>query len=292
MGDEGTSPAMDTDHPARWPLGRLLGGPEHDAYGAIEDEFNESLDTSLRPRGPDLLYALVAELGRPAGAVAFDIGCGVGRYSIELARRFHFTVRAFDPAKREIEIARARLADAARKAPTLAGRVTFEPGTVEHLPAESASADLVWCRDVLSLVEELPAAYAEIRRVLKPGGHALVYQMFATELLEPAEAAWLLPTMGCFRDSMDPAHVESAITGAGLSIHRRIVLGTEWGEYDQEHAGKPGRKLLHAGRLLRDPDRYIARFGQANYDIALGDCLWHVYRLIGKLSGRVYLLSA
>ena len=28
------------------------------------------------------------------------------------------------------------------------------------------------------------------------------------------------------------------------------------------------------------------------YDIALGDCLWHIYRMIGKLSGRIYLLTA
>ena len=48
----------------------------------------------------------------------------------------------------------------------------------------------------------------------------------------------------------------------------------------------------HAARLLRDPERYIARFGRQNYDIKLGDCLWHVYRMIGKLSSRVYLLSA
>jgi hypothetical protein len=27
------------------------------------------------------------------------------------------------------------------------------------------------------------------------------------------------------------------------------------------------------------------------YDIMLGDCLWHVNRMIGKLSPRVYLLS-
>ncbi len=28
------------------------------------------------------------------------------------------------------------------------------------------------------------------------------------------------------------------------------------------------------------------------FDIKLGDCLWHIYRMIGKLSSRVYLLSA
>jgi hypothetical protein len=52
------------------------------------------------------------------------------------------------------------------------------------------------------------------------------------------------------------------------------------------------RHLLHAARLLRDPERYVARFGKQNYDIKLGDCLWHVYRTIGKLSSRAYLFSA
>jgi hypothetical protein len=50
--------------------------------------------------------------------------------------------------------------------------------------------------------------------------------------------------------------------------------------------------LLHAARLLRAPERYIAQFGQVAYDIKLGDCLWHIYRMIGKLSPRIYLLSA
>jgi hypothetical protein len=70
------------------------------------------------------------------------------------------------------------------------------------------------------------------------------------------------------------------------------VLGSEWGEYYHEHVPERGRHLLHAARLRRDPERYIGRFGKQNYDIKLGDCLWHIYRMIGKLSSRVYLLSA
>jgi hypothetical protein len=45
-------------------------------------------------------------------------------------------------------------------------------------------------------------------------------------------------------------------------------------------------------RLLHDPDRYIERFGRRNYELKLADCLWHVYRLVGKLSSRIYVLSA
>ena len=49
--------------------------------------------------------------------------------------------------------------------------------------------------------------------------------------------------------------------------------------------------MLHASRLLRDPERYVAQFGQAAYEIVLGDCLWHVYAMIGKLERRIYVLT-
>ncbi len=120
----------------------------------------------------------------------------------------------------------------------------------------------------------------------------LVYQMFCTHRMGPREAAWLLPTMGCVEANMRPDYAEAAMQDAGFRIEERIVLGTEWGEYGEERSGKGSRNLLHAARLLNEPDRYIERFGQENYDIALGDCLWHVYRLIGKLSDRVYILSS
>jgi hypothetical protein len=138
----------------------------------------------------------------------------------------------------------------------------------------------------------LDGAYREFRRVLKPGGRAVIYQTFATSLLEPGEAAFLLPAMGCSASAMRPENTEAAINRAGLRIERRVVLGSDWGEYYQEHAPERCGHLLHAARLLREPERYIARFGKQNYHIKLGDCLWHVYRMIGKLSSRVYPLSA
>lgn len=264
----------------------------YDSYGRIEEQFNDALDQSLHPRGPEMLYDLVAELGLQAGDVAIDVGCGEGRHAIELAKRFRLSVLGVDPVPRHIDIATRDLAQEAAADPALGSAARFQLGSAEELPAMSASVDLVWCRDVLVHVEDLDAAYAEFRRVLKLDGHALVYQMFTTDRLEPREAGWLLPTMGCVPANMRPEYTEGAIRAAGLQIERCVVLGTEWGEYAQERAGKGGRKLLHSARLLRDPGRYIQQYGQENYDIALGDCLWHIYRLIGKLSDRVYLLSA
>lgn len=38
----------------------------HDAYDLIEEEFNQQLDESLDPSGPDSLFGYVAEMGLPA----------------------------------------------------------------------------------------------------------------------------------------------------------------------------------------------------------------------------------
>jgi SAM-dependent methyltransferase len=263
----------------------------YDAYPRIEAEFQAALETSLEPRGPELLYDLVSDLRFPTGAIAVDVGCGEGRHTVKLAERFGFTVTGFDPVQRHIELANEELAAAAEQRPELARRVRFQLGKAEALPVEEGSVDLIWCRDVLVHVATLDLAYAEFRRILREGGRALVYQMFGTDRLEPREAEWLWKTAGVIPTSAEPDRTDAAIAAAGLHVEACIDVGTEWGEWTQEQAGKGSRQLLHASRLLRAPERYVAQFGQAAYDIMLGDCLWHVYGMIGKLTRRVYLLS-
>ena len=40
----------------------------------------------------------------------------------------------------------------------------------------------------------------------------------------------------------------------------------------------------------REPERYRAEFGDAAYDVMLGDCRWQVYRTMGKLGARIDVL--
>jgi len=244
-------------------------------FPQVEEAFHAALDEDLEPRGPDLLYDLVGGLGLAAGSLVVDVGCGDGRHAFRLARRFGFDVTGVDPV------------------PPAEGaeHVRFEPGRAEALPLGDGAVDLVWCRDVLVHVDDLEGAYAEFHRVLRPQGRALVYQMFAGDRLEPREAEHLWRALGVAAATTDPARTDAAIAAAGLRVVERIDLSTEWGEWEQERSGKPGRRLLYAARLLRDPERYIARFGRANYDVMLGDCLWHVYAMIGKLDRRAYVLS-
>jgi len=68
---------------ASWSLDQAYG-----EFPRIEDEFSAALDHSLNPRGPDVLFDLVAELDVPADAAALDVGYGAGVHSLALARRF------------------------------------------------------------------------------------------------------------------------------------------------------------------------------------------------------------
>jgi SAM-dependent methyltransferase len=257
----------------------------YDEYPRVEEAFQVFLDESLHPRGPDVLFDVLAGLGLPAGAVVLDLGCGEGKHSLQLAERFRFAVVGVDPIARNLEVANERLDGSAAR-----DLVRFELGAAESLPLGDASVDLIWCREALYFFD-LPAAFAEWRRVLRAGGRILLYQVFNAERIEPREAAELWGSQFTVPANVDPAYVEAAFAAAGLRIDERVVLASEGGEYAQETTGEPGRRLLHAARLLRDPERYIAKYGKTNYDIMLGDCFWHVYRMIGKLGTRVYVLS-
>jgi SAM-dependent methyltransferase len=141
-----------------------------------------------------------------------------------------FAVTGIDPVERHVEVARARRPDTG---------VTFRSGTAERIPLDDASADAIWCRDVLVHVADLPAAYAEFRRVLRPGGRPLVYQVFGTDRLEAREAAWLWDVMGVVAASADPVNTSDAIAAAGLRVDECIGIGTEWAS---------GRRSIRASR--------------------------------------------
>lgn len=125
-----------------------------DSTYLIEEQFNQELEGSLGPSGPDSLFCYVADMGLAAGAVAIDAGCGEGEHAVELATRFGFQVTGIDPVPRCVQAAQ-------QNAPP-GCPVTFADGTAENLPMPSGSADLVWSRDVLSLVEDQGGAYREL----------------------------------------------------------------------------------------------------------------------------------
>jgi len=181
----------------------------YDTFPRIEAEFQAALDRSLNPRGPDVLYELVEEMGLPAGSVAVDGGCAEGNHTFALTERFDFVVTGVDPVARHIELALAVLDERAASDPTITRRIRFVAGTAEALPLYDETVDLIWCRDVLVHVADLERAYAEFQRVLRANGRVLIYQMFAGDRLEPREAEWLWKTAGVVQTSAACSHGRS-----------------------------------------------------------------------------------
>jgi SAM-dependent methyltransferase len=215
-------------------------------------------------------------LNLPEGSRVLDLGCGDGKHALELAARFGFVVHGVDRFQ--------------TPPPTADPRVTFEAGSAEAIPLPDASVDLIWCRDMLVHIPDLAKVFAECRRVLRPGAPMLVLHSLGTDRLAPAEADWLWQTMHVVPSNADAAFFESALSAARLAVETSHDVGSEWREYREESTGQS--RALHAARILRDPDRYIAQFGQDAYNIMLGDCYWHVYQLLGKLTYRIYVLRA
>jgi len=106
-----------------------------------------------------------AMLGEVAEKRVLDVGCGVGRETVELARRGARVV-AVDLAPALIARARNRAVAAG-----VAGRVEFRVGAAESLGLEGELFDVVLGNGVLHHLE-IPAFMASLGRLLKPDGVA------------------------------------------------------------------------------------------------------------------------
>jgi SAM-dependent methyltransferase len=172
----------------------------------------------------------------------------------------------------------------------LGDRVRFETAAIEALPLDDGAVDRVWCRDMLNHVD-LRRGLAECRRVLKPGGGMLVYQTFATDLLEPREAERIFRSMAIVPANMDDAYFEQTAAVAGFAIVGKDPIDSEWRErWGEEGEQKPLVDLLALARLRRNGADLLARFGEEACEVAYGDRIWGIYQLLGKLRPTIYLL--
>src|SRR4051812_44290689 len=126
-----------------------------EVYGsafAEEGAFQAALSQSLSPRGYDLMFDLVADLGLPPGSAALDVGAREAHHCIELSRRFGFTVHGIEPVYRHLDNAARALDALASTEPEVAERIRIDEGVAQRLGEPDGSVDLVWCRDVLEHV--------------------------------------------------------------------------------------------------------------------------------------------
>jgi SAM-dependent methyltransferase len=122
----------------------------------------------------------VRRLGR--GGTVLDIGCGPGDLVVAISRRLR------EARIVGIDLSPSMLLWANRHA-TTDGRLKFIVGDGADLPFDDASVDLVVSTLSLHHWDEPADVFAEVARVLRPGGAALIYDLGLLAYTEAEMAA-------------------------------------------------------------------------------------------------------
>jgi SAM-dependent methyltransferase len=123
-------------------------------------ESAEPMDRQLAPLG----RAAMAALGPLPGEHILDVGCGAGQTSLDLGR-------AVEPGGEVvgIDLSEPMLAVARRRAAGRTG-VRFEAGDAQTFPFAPGAFDAAYSRFGVMFFADPVAAFANLRRALKPGG--------------------------------------------------------------------------------------------------------------------------
>lgn len=125
-------------------------------------------------RGKRATLELAHLAGIGAGMRILDAGGGLGGPARTLATEFGCSVEVLDLTE---EYCRAGEMLTARTG--LDGRVSFKHGSALAVPYPKASFDVVWMQHSSMNIADKERLFAEVRRVLKPGGRLALHEIMA-----------------------------------------------------------------------------------------------------------------
>ncbi|GAA4554191.1 methyltransferase domain-containing protein [Amycolatopsis samaneae] len=152
----------------------------------------------------------VADL-RP-GETVLDLGSGGGLDVLLSARRVGPTGRAIglDMTDEMLTLARRH----AREAEIT--NAEFRAGTIESIPLPDRSVDVVISNCVIALSADKPTVFAEIARVLRPGGRLGVTDIIAEDTLTDTERAHRADKVECLAGALTATDYRTLLHTAGL----------------------------------------------------------------------------
>lgn len=188
--------------------------------------------------GNPLAFASLSE-----GETVLDLGSG-GGFDCFLARRQvgeHGKVIGVDMTPQMIELARA---NATRLGYT---NVEFIEGTIETLPVDDNSIDVIISNCVINLSLDKQQVFREACRVLKPGGRIAVSDIVATAELPDRIREDLRLHAGCIAGAEHVAAISRMLERAGF-------IGISLSPKDTS------KEILSAWVPDSDLDRYVASY--------------------------------
>ena len=181
-------------------------GPE--LYSALDrdDLPVEAVAASLGCGNP----LMIADLHE--GEVVLDLGSGGGIDVLLSAKRVGGTghVYGLDMTEEMLELARANAAKAG------ATNAEFLKGVIEDIPLPPESVDVVISNCVVNLSPDKPAVFAEVFRVLRPGGRIGISDVVAEDGLSPEDRAARGSLVGCIAGALSRAEYLQLLGEAGF----------------------------------------------------------------------------
>ncbi|MCF8238797.1 MAG: class I SAM-dependent methyltransferase [Saprospiraceae bacterium] len=172
----------------------------------LYDRIGKAYDRT-RSADPDLVEQMVDLLDIQDDGRYLDIGCGTGNYTVALSRRGGNWI-GIDPSEEMLDKARQRSTD-----------IDWRVGHVEATGLDDRSMDGIVGSLTIHHWPDLPNAFAELARILRPEGRLVLF----TSTPEQMKGYWLghyFPQM--MADSMERMPsldaVEMAMQAAGLSL--------------------------------------------------------------------------
>lgn len=196
------------------------GGPESSCCGpeiVFGPELYQASERDSLP-GPALLASLgcgnptaVADL-KP-GETVLDLGSGGGIDVLLSASRVGPEGMAFglDMTDEMLELAEANRIKAG------ATNVRFLKGYIETVPLPDSSVDVVISNCVINLSADKPAVFAEMQRLLRPGGRIGITDVVAANELTADQRAERGSFVGCVAGALSFAEYEKGLRDAGFT---------------------------------------------------------------------------
>ncbi len=153
----------------------------------------------------------IAELRE--GERVLDLGSGGGIDILLSARRVGPAGRAYGLDMTDEMLALA-IRNAAQAGVTNA---EFLKGRIEAIPLPAATIDVIISNCVINLAVDKNAVFAEMARVLRPGGRIGVSDVVARDDLSPAERAERGSYVGCIAGALSFGEYEAGLRAVGFS---------------------------------------------------------------------------